>query len=302
MAASEGRERGVPRRVRAGGGRDVVLAVGLAAVVLGGTALCFRTAWAADVHAPVMPLFALLVLGVGVAMARWSVAPVRGRARGRGGGTGGAGGSGGRGARRGGVRRRGPDACGAPPEGPSVRGEEPPFGGAPFAEGVVVDGTMVEVVEPPVAEGTVVDGPVVDGEALDHVGADPDGFEHTVAALCVRDGCAAVEVVGGAGDLGADILATTADGRRVVLQCKRYAADHRVGSPDLQRFGGTCYTVHEADVAVVVTTSSFTEPALAYAESCGIVCVDGPALDAWTASAAPAPWQLLPAEADAASE
>ncbi|WP_245692826.1 restriction endonuclease, partial [Streptomyces katrae] len=46
------------------------------------------------------------------------------------------------------------------------------------------------------------------GEALDHVAADADGFEDTVAALCARDGCTAVEVVGGAGDLGADVVAT----------------------------------------------------------------------------------------------
>ncbi|MGW0119695.1 restriction endonuclease [Streptomyces sp. NPDC003327] len=132
--------------------------------------------------------------------------------------------------------------------------------------------------------------PAVDSGALDHLAVDPEGFEHTVAALCVRDGCSSVEVVGGAGDLGADVIATTADGRRVVLQCKQYAEDHRVGSPDLQRFGGTCYTVHEADVAVLVTTSSFTEPALEYAASCGILCVDGTDLASWTASTAPAPW------------
>ncbi|MER7620914.1 restriction endonuclease [Streptomyces sp. NPDC126503] len=135
------------------------------------------------------------------------------------------------------------------------------------------------------------DLPEVGADALDHAEADPDGFEHTVAALCVRDGCATVEVVGGAGDLGADVVATTADGRRVVLQCKHYAEDHRVGSQDLQRFGGTCFTVHEADVAVLVTTSSFTAPALDYAATCGIVCVDGDALAAWTESSAPPPWE-----------
>jgi restriction system protein len=135
------------------------------------------------------------------------------------------------------------------------------------------------------------DLPEVGADALDHAEADPDGFEHTVAALCVRDGCATVEVVGGAGDLGADVVATTADGRRVVLQCKHYAEDHRVGSQDLQRFGGTCFTVHQADVAVLVTTSSFTAPALDYAATCGIVCVDGDALAAWTESSAPPPWE-----------
>ncbi|MCX5231281.1 restriction endonuclease [Streptomyces sp. NPDC006553] len=132
--------------------------------------------------------------------------------------------------------------------------------------------------------------PDIGGEALDHTAVDADGFEHTVAALCARDGCTPVEVVGGAGDLGADVVAVTVDGLRVVLQCKHYAPDNRVGSQDLQRFGGTCFTIHEADVAVVVTTSSFTAPALEYAATCGIVCVDGEALGAWTDQITPAPW------------
>ncbi|MFF3726717.1 restriction endonuclease [Streptomyces erythrochromogenes] len=133
--------------------------------------------------------------------------------------------------------------------------------------------------------------PDVGGDALDHAAVDADGFEHTVAALCARDGCTSVEVVGGAGDLGADVLATTADGRRVVLQCKHYAEDNRVGSQDLQRFGGTCFAVHGADVAVIVTTSSFTAPAAEYADACGIVRVDGEGLAAWTELGAPPPWE-----------
>ncbi|MFE5301341.1 restriction endonuclease [Streptomyces sp. NPDC056632] len=247
MAASGERERGIPGGRPVALGRDVALAVGLAAAIVGGAALFLRTARASGVHTPVVLVVLLLVLGVGVAMARWSIAPVRSR------------------------RVRPPGDAG---EGGDGRWSAP-------------------------VEGVPAEAPVVDGEALDHFGADPDGFEHTVAALCVRDGCSAVEVVGGAGDLGADVLATTADGRRVVLQCKQYAQDHRVGSPDLQRFGGTCYTVHHADVAILVTTSSFTDPALEYAASCGILCVDGTALDAWTASASPAPWDALPLEPDA---
>ncbi|MFE0582645.1 MULTISPECIES: restriction endonuclease [unclassified Streptomyces] len=144
--------------------------------------------------------------------------------------------------------------------------------------------------EPPV------DLPDVGGDALDHTAVDADGFEHTVAALCARDGCVTVEVVGGAGDLGADVLATTADGRRVVLQCKHYAEGNRVGSQDLQRFGGTCFAVHEADVAVIVTTSSFTAPAVEYADVCRIVRVDGEGLAAWTEGRAPAPWESGPGE------
>lgn len=130
---------------------------------------------------------------------------------------------------------------------------------------------------------------------LDYDALTPEGFEEAIAALCERDGCSAVEVVGGAGDLGADVLAVTPDGRRAVVQCKQYCETNRVGSQDLQRFGGTCFTVHEADVAVLVTTSDFTAPALEYAEQCGIVCVNREALLAWTDGTGPRPWETDPA-------
>ncbi|MFD7389295.1 restriction endonuclease [Streptomyces sp. NPDC059852] len=121
---------------------------------------------------------------------------------------------------------------------------------------------------------------------------DPDAFEQTVADLCLRDGCGDVEVVGGAGDLGADVTAVTPDGRRLIVQCKRYCETNKVGSQDLQRFGGTCFTVHEADIAVVVTTSDFTAPALEYAEQCGILCVNGDELSAWHDGTGPRPWDF----------
>jgi restriction system protein len=144
----------------------------------------------------------------------------------------------------------------------------------------------------PTAEVTVdVDG---DGDGDgdgDYDALTPEEFEEAIAALCERDGCSAVDVVGGAGDLGADVVAVAPDGRRVVIQCKQYGDSHRVGSQDLQRFGGTCFTVHEADVAVVVTTSDFTAPAVEYADRCGIVCVDREALQAWTDGTGPRPWE-----------
>ncbi|MCX2925090.1 restriction endonuclease [Streptomyces sp. NEAU-W12] len=120
---------------------------------------------------------------------------------------------------------------------------------------------------------------------------DPAEFEQAIAELCRRDGCLDVDVVGGAGDLGADVLARTPDGRLVVVQCKRYCDANRVGSQDMQRFGGTCFTVHGADVAVVVTTSDFTAPAIEYAEQCGIVCMDGQELLRWQHGVGPRPWE-----------
>lgn len=138
--------------------------------------------------------------------------------------------------------------------------------------------------------------PLPVSQGIDHEAITPDEFEAATAELCARDGCTQVRVVGGAGDLGADVTALTPDGRRLVVQCKRYGEDNKVGSQDLQRFGGTCFTVHEADVAVVVTTGEYTAPALEYAEQCGIVCVDGDGLLAWSQGRALAPWGAVPRE------
>jgi restriction system protein len=118
----------------------------------------------------------------------------------------------------------------------------------------------------------------------------PREFEQAVAFLCERDGCVGVQVVGGAGDLGADVVADSPDGRRIVIQCKRYGPTTKVGSPDLQRFGGTCFSVHGAQVAAVVTTSVFTKPATQYASGTGIRLVDEPALAAWATRTGPPPW------------
>ncbi|MGW6910270.1 restriction endonuclease [Streptomyces sp. NPDC054940] len=118
----------------------------------------------------------------------------------------------------------------------------------------------------------------------------PREFEQAIAFLCERDGCTEARVVGGAGDLGADVLATAPDGRRIVIQCKRYGPTTKVGSPDLQRFGGTCYSVHGAQVATVVTTSVFTRPATNYGTQHGIRLFDEAALAAWATRTGPAPW------------
>ncbi|MGK5640183.1 restriction endonuclease [Streptomyces sp. URMC 126] len=141
--------------------------------------------------------------------------------------------------------------------------------------------------------------PLVDAAPpVDYAALDAAEFEEAIARLCERDGCTDVRVVGGAGDLGADVLATAPDGRRIVVQCKRYGPDHKVGSQDLQRFGGTCFTIHAAQVAAVVTTSDFTGPALEYAARSGILCLDERALAGWDAGSAPPPWRCAGAPAE----
>jgi restriction system protein len=116
-------------------------------------------------------------------------------------------------------------------------------------------------------------------------------FEHYVADLMRRSGFRAVRVTGRAADLGADILASTADGRRVVVQCKRYAGS--VGSPHVQRLNGTAWTIHGAEVTMLVTTGRLTAHARQLAGRCGIVLVDRAALAAWLADP-PRVVRLLP--------
>lgn len=86
-------------------------------------------------------------------------------------------------------------------------------------------------------------------------------FERLVARLLTRDGYAKVRNPGGAGDLGADVIALAPDGRRLVVQCKRNAQHRAVSSPDMQRFLRTCYTERDADEARFVTTSRFSTAA-----------------------------------------
>lgn len=109
----------------------------------------------------------------------------------------------------------------------------------------------------------------------------PDQFEHYVAGLLAQCGMRGVEVSGGAGDLGADVVALDEHGRRIVAQCKRYGPRHAVGSADMQRFVGTARPHHRADVALFVTTSRFTRPALDYARQHNVTTIDGAALHTW---------------------
>lgn len=116
-------------------------------------------------------------------------------------------------------------------------------------------------------------------------------FEEALAFLCQRDGCRDVQVVGGAGDLAADVIATVPDGRRIVIQAKRFGPTTTVGSGDVQKVNGTYQHAHGAQLAAIVTTSRFTGPARTYADRVGIRCYDQHALAGWASRTGPAPWQ-----------
>lgn len=108
-------------------------------------------------------------------------------------------------------------------------------------------------------------------------------FERLVARLLQRDGFTDVRIPGGAGDLGADVLAKRPDGRTVVVQCKRYAQQRSVGSPDVQKFLGTCFHEHGADEAWFVTTTRFSKAASDLGTRRGVLLVDRQQLAEWMA-------------------
>ncbi len=107
-------------------------------------------------------------------------------------------------------------------------------------------------------------------------------FERYVARLMRASGYRGVTVSGGSGDMGADVIGRSPCGRRVVVQCKRYAGN--LGSPHVQRFAGTARDIHRADVALLVTTGRPTAQAREVARHCRITLVDRPALARWVST------------------
>lgn len=108
------------------------------------------------------------------------------------------------------------------------------------------------------------------------------GFELLVARLLERDGYEVQRTHGGAGDRGADVIATGGNGERIVVQCKfRRAPLAAIGAPDVQAFNGTARPDHDATHPVMVTNTRFTAHAEETAARYGIALVDGVALRAW---------------------
>lgn len=103
----------------------------------------------------------------------------------------------------------------------------------------------------------------------------PNEFEQTVARLLRRMGFDRVRVVGGAGDLCADITCRDPAGRRAVVQCKRRGPGHHVSSPDLQTAIGMAFVHHHAGRLLYVTTAAFTKAARELARAHPVWLVDG---------------------------
>lgn len=106
--------------------------------------------------------------------------------------------------------------------------------------------------------------------------ADPYDFEMQVAQALQARGLS-VEVTGGAGDEGVDIIArdpTPVTGGTYLVQCKRYAPDRKVGVGEVRELYGALQE-KRASKGILATTASFTVPAIRFAEDKPLELLDG---------------------------
>jgi restriction system protein len=99
----------------------------------------------------------------------------------------------------------------------------------------------------------------------------PYEFEDRIAMLLKDNGWAKVKVTGGSGDQGVDITAEK-DGETWVIQCKRYK--DAIAPGIVREMVGT-KRLHQADRAVLATTSSFTAQGKTHAKQGSIDLWDG---------------------------
>ncbi|MCD9899812.1 restriction endonuclease [Streptomyces sp. MT29] len=121
-------------------------------------------------------------------------------------------------------------------------------------------------------------------------------FEYAIRDLMLRDGCTDARQIGGAGDNGADVLATDPLGRTWVIQAKHRKDGDRgsaVGTPDLQRVNGTARQLYGADVVLVVTNGRFSTRCAPLAAQLHMHLADRRVLATWASGGRPL-WELLP--------
>ncbi|MFJ9460913.1 restriction endonuclease [Kitasatospora sp. NPDC101447] len=115
-------------------------------------------------------------------------------------------------------------------------------------------------------------------------------FENALAALLKRDGFRVVQAGGQANDRAADVIALDIEERRWVIQAKHFRhGQGSVGAPVLYQVNGTAWSVHGADVAVVVTNGRFTRYAEKFAHEQGIYLMGRNLLGQWVDRRIPLP-------------
>jgi restriction system protein len=120
----------------------------------------------------------------------------------------------------------------------------------------------------------------------------PARFEQAIAELAQRDPDVLQAIaVGQANDRGLDVHVHLTDGRRILIQCKKYRPGNNVGSETVQTINGVYRDIHHCHQAVIVTTAGFTRAAVETNTMLPqpIRLIDGHGLITW-ANGGHAPW------------
>jgi restriction system protein len=105
-------------------------------------------------------------------------------------------------------------------------------------------------------------------------GMDPYGFEQFVADLWSYLDWN-TRVVGEPGDRGIDVVATTPDGNKQLVQAKRYGPDTTVGSPEVQQYASLRLQEENVEQVTIVTTGGFSSQAEELAPALDVLLIDG---------------------------
>lgn len=115
---------------------------------------------------------------------------------------------------------------------------------------------------------------LVDAHSLAELQAMPPAEFEQLVAETYRALGSRVDLVGGSGDHGVDLLVTSPQGEKTVVQCKRYRGS--VGEPVVRDLLGTMQH-EEAAAGALITTGEFTAQARRWAQGKPIQLYDGPA-------------------------
>lgn len=160
-----------------------------------------------------------------------------------------------------------------------ARGDTSPTQASANEPAPAAETTPVETIAKAVAEANS----AVAAEVLDRVRErEPVFLEQLVlnvlTALGYRGAAGSAEHLGRSGDNGLDgvIRQDPLGLDQIYVQAKRYAAGHTVGRPEIQGFVGALHGA-QADRGVFITTSSFTNEAITYADrvAARVVLIDG---------------------------
>jgi restriction system protein len=160
-----------------------------------------------------------------------------------------------------------------------ARGDASPAQAGGQEPSVPAETTPVETIAKAVAEANS----AVAAEVLERVRErEPAFLERLVlnvlTALGYRGAAGSAEHLGRSGDNGLDgvIRQDPLGLDQIYVQAKRYAAGHTVGRPEIQGFVGALHGA-QADRGVFITTSSFTNEAITYADrvAARVVLIDG---------------------------